>query len=267
MGTLTRAAIAVVLGGCTSLGPVPATTGLSPVPAPRAGGEVQLGAMPGFYTSQAVTEDPVGASFGQLSVAFDPATLLGVPGFVVAMRLVGPEEDTQLEPVVGYRRLFGAGQGLALGAFAFGTRSEGTSDGATAETARGGGEVTLGVRLTPPSRWIEAHLLAGASLTYLDAAGVYCTDVEGRWGVDCPEPPVRQTRASATGAYPAGTAGVAVHLFRHRAGALHGARLLGLLTVGAMPHVESSEQTSMVAYMSAGLALSLAFGEAARDDR
>lgn len=263
MGTLARAACAAVLVGCTSLGPVPATTGVSPVPAPRVGGEAQIGAMPGFYTSQAVTEDPVGASFGQVSVAFDPATLLGVPGLVVAARLVGPEEDTQVEPVIGYRRLFGAGQGLAVGAFAFGTRSTGESDGATAETARAGGEIAVDMRLTPASRWIEAHLIAGGSVTYLSAEGVYCTDVEGRWGVDCPEPPVRQTRASATGAYPAGNAGVAVHLFRHRPGAIHGARVLGLLTVGSMPHVESSEQRTSTAYMAAGLALSLSFGEAA----
>jgi hypothetical protein len=254
------AAVVLVAAGCSTLGPVPATTALSPIPAPREGGEVQLAAVPGYYMSQTVTEEPKGGGLTGLSVAVDPAKLLGTPGLVVAARLVGPEEDTQLEPILGYRRSFGAGLGASIAGFVFGATGRGETDGASAKTTRAGSEVTADVRLGPASRWAEAHLVAGVSLQYVKASGTYCTEETMQYGRDCPDVIVTQIDGSAKGLYPAATVGVAGHFARHRPSVFHGGRLFVLLTIGAMPTVVGGEQQSATSYLSIGLGLSLSFG-------
>jgi hypothetical protein len=255
-----RLALLAVLPACSTLGPVPATTAISPIPAPREGAELQLGAIPGYFMSQTVTEDPKGGGLSGLSVAIDPAKLLGAPGLVVAARLIGPEEDTQLEPIVGYRRSFGAGLGASVAGFVFGASSRGEVDGASATSSRLGTEVTFDLRLGPASRWAEAHLLAGASLQYVDAEGTYCTESTMMYGEDCPDVIVTQIDGSANGAYPAATVGMSGHFGRHRTSIFHGARLFALLTIGAMPTVVGGEQESATSYLALGLGFSLSFG-------
>jgi hypothetical protein len=248
------------LAGCSTLGPVPATTAMSPVPAPREGAELQLAAVPGYFMSQTVVEDPKGGGLTGLSVAIDPAKLLGTPGLVVAARLIGPEEDTQLEPIVGYRRSFGAGLGASVAGFVFGASGRGEVDGASARTGRVGTEVMTDVRLGPASRWAEAHVMVGASLQYVDAEGTYCTEDTMQYGRDCPDVIVTQIDGSAKGAYPAATVGVAGHFGRHRSTVFHGARMFALFTIGAMPTVVGGEQQSATGYVSVGLGVSLSFG-------
>jgi len=255
-----RALALVALAGCATLGPVPATSGLSPVPAPREGGEIQLAAVPGYFLSQTVVEDPHAETLANLTVALDPAELLGVPGLVVAARLIGPDEDPQLEPIAGYRRSFGAGLGISLAGFVFGAHSRGEVDGASVTSTRIGGELAADFRLGPASRLAEPHLLLGASLGYVDAQGTYCVDVNGRYGVDCHGDFDDQISGSLAGAYPAATAGVAAHLARHRPGVFHGARVFLVATVGAMPTVVSGVQDSATGYLSLGFGLSLALG-------
>jgi hypothetical protein len=254
------AAAALVAGGCSTLGPVPATTGISPIPAPREGAEIQLAAVPGYFLSQSTVEEPKGGGLTGLSVAIDPAKLLGAPGVVFAARLIGPEEDTQLEPIVGYRRSFGGGLGGSVAGFVFGAHSSGVSDGAEATSTRLGSEVVADLRLGPASRWAEAHLLAGASLQYVKGEGTYCTDDTMMYGKDCPDVIVTQIDGSARGAYPAATVGLAGHFWRHRPGLFHGGRLFALLTLGAMPTVVGGEQDSATGYLAIGLGLSLSLG-------
>lgn len=253
-------AAALALAGCSTLGPVPATTGISPIPAPREGAELQLGAVPGYFMSQTVVEDPKGAGLTGLSVALDPAKLLGTPGLVVAARLIGPEADTQLEPIVGYRRSFGGGLGASIAGFVFGASGKGETDGASATTSRLGSEVVADLRLGPASRWAEAHLLAGASLQYVESEGTYCTEETMQFGRDCPDVIVTRIDGSARGAYPAATVGVSGHFARHRPGIFHGARLFALLTIGAMPTVVGGEQEGATGYVAVGFGVTLALG-------
>lgn len=250
----------IALAGCSTLGPVPATTGISPIPAPREGAELQLGVVPGYFMSQTVVEDPRGGGLAGLSVAIDPAKLLGTPGLMVGARLIGPEEDSQLEPIVGYRRSFGGGLGASIAGFVFGAHSSGEVDGASATSTRLGSEVVTDFRLGPASRWFEAHLLAGASLQYVNAEGTYCTDPAMQYGQDCPDVIVTQIDGSAAGAYPAATVGLAGHLGRHRPSVFHGARVFALLTIGAMPTVVGGEQQGATGYLAIGLGLSLSLG-------
>jgi hypothetical protein len=252
--------LVIAAGGCSTLGPVPATTAISPIPAPREGGEVQLAAVPGYFMSQTVTEEPKGGGLTGLSVAIDPAKLLGAPGVVVAARLIGPEEDTQLEPIVGYRRSFGGGLGASVAGFVFGASGRGEVDGASAKTSRLGSEVSADLRIGPASRWAEAHLLAGVSLQYVKASGTYCTEETMQYGRDCPDVIVTQIDGSAKGAYPAATVGVAGHFGRHRASVFHGGRVFAMLTIGAMPTVVGGVQESATGYLAIGLGVSLAFG-------
>src|SRR5688572_24594181 len=114
------AAAAVLIGGCTTLGPMPAATGVAPVPLARPGGQVSLAIAPGYYLSSGVTRDPHGAPFPQLSALLEPDRWIGIPGLIAGARLFGTEDaGTYLEPMLGYRRGFGP---LSLGAVGYGTR-------------------------------------------------------------------------------------------------------------------------------------------------
>jgi hypothetical protein len=252
--------------GCTTLGPIPATTGALPMPAPRPGVELQVGLTPGYFLSSSVQQEPAGASVGQAAALIDAGSILGLPGLVFGGRYVGaPGEGGYPEPMLGYRRRLGTGDRFAASALVYGAHGEGTRRDASYEMTRAGLEIGMGARLTPTSKWVELHLLGSASADMLSASGRYCAGDDGRFGVDCPEPPdtppaVLEARAS--GLYPAGRLGLALHGGRHLRGPLHGARLALDLAAGTMPRVESGEQRNASGYAALGLSLTLAFGAA-----
>lgn len=256
----------VVLCACTTLGPMPAITAQSVVPAPRTGVEAQVAAVPGYYLSQSVQEEDNGTSVAQGAVLFEPGELIDAPGFVVGGRFVGNSDNGGYpEPLLGYRRHVDSEQIFALGALVYGGYGHGSANHASYEVTRGGAEVGFDLRTTPKSEWIEVHFIGSVGATGLDASGEYCLDGNGRFGVDCGDPPVALTKAEASGVYPAASAGIALDLARHLHGILHGGRIALHGAVGRMPKVEGGEQVSGDTYSAAGLSVTLGLGASEPD--
>ena len=252
--------LAALLTGCATLGPTPVTTGLSAIPADRPRAEVQVGALPGHYLSEAVLEEPVGEPQQQGTLLIDLERYLGADtGLVVGGRLVGPSHDTQAEPIVGVRQSLDRDGVVSLAGFLSGTHASATEDRSHYEATRVAAEIGVDIQASQRSQWFELHLVAGASATYLDARGDYCMDEERRYGVDCDDTQ-ELTHATVSGLFPAVTVGAAVHLARLDRGVFHGARMLLMFGAGAMPRVIAGEQTDAQSFTSLGLALSLGFG-------
>lgn len=260
--------LASAAGACTTLGPTPATTGLSPRPAPRTGAELMGGIMPGHYLSAAVVESPEGAGIPQAAAVIQADALTGIPGLVAGARVFGEGGDSPIEPVLGYRRAFGADQAGAIAAYVYGTRASAEEDGASYEATRAGGELMGDLRVLPASRWVEPHLFGTFNATYLAVDGTYCTGPDRRFGEDCAEPPDAPkptTRASIDGVFAAATVGVAVELLRNRDSWFHGARAAFTGTGGMMPRVESGQETDPEAFFAFGLSLTVGVGEPATE--
>lgn len=250
--------------GCTSLGPMPATTGATAVPAGRPSFEGQLAALPGYYLSSAVQEDPKGAAIGQAAVTFEPDRWLQAPGFFVGGRVVGNEDSgTYAEPMLGYRTHLDDAHDLSLAGIGYGTYASESRRGASYTAARGGAEVAFDYRVIGEGKSGEVHLLASVALTALDADGEYCIDADNRYGVDCPEPPDPSgtlVTASAGGLYPSAVGGLALDLGRGIPDVFHGVRVVGYLGGGTMPSVIEAQQTSPRGYISLGASIAVAFG-------
>jgi hypothetical protein len=262
MKTIILILFAVSVVGCATLGPTPVSTGISAFPAERPGVDVQAGAMPGYFLSAATTEDPEGAGISQISALIDPGATLGLPGLVLGARLVGPAHDNQLEPMIGYRTTVGAGRRVAIAGTVHGAIGSGEDNGASYEMSRGGGELGVDVRLGKENRWLEPHLIAAVSVNAISAEGEYCVGDDGRFGIDCPEPPDPQMRTTAevSGLFPAISGGVAAGFGEHGDGIFHGGRVLLTAAAGTMPHVVAGEQTDAEVFVAVGLALSLSVG-------
>jgi hypothetical protein len=252
-----------VAGACTTLGPTPATTGLSARPMPRSGAELQAGIMPGHYLSAAVTSDPDSAGIPQLSAVVQADELLGVRGIVAGARVLGEGGDAPLEAVLGYRTTLGADKATALAVHAYGTRASAEDGPARYEATRIGGELAGDIRLLAPNRWIEPHLFGSFSATHLAAEGTYCTGADGRWGEDCadpPDPPKPMVTSSLDGTFASATVGAAAEILRHRTSWLHGARVAFSASGGMMPRLESGEQRDSTGYFAFGLSLAVGVG-------
>ena len=255
--------LAALGAGCTSLGPMPATTGVSFAPAARPDVEIQGGFVPGYYLSSGVQEKPKGAALRQLAGVLEPDRWLGIPGLFAGARYAGDSDSgPAVEPLVGYRRFLDDERRLAAGAVAYGTRGSGSRNQASYSATRAGGEAGVDIRLTPESRWVELHVNASGSVTGVDAEGTYCVDAQGQYGVDCPEPqnnPVFVS-ARAVGVYPSARAGLSIELARHIEIPFHGARIDLGVAGGTMPRVVSGVQTGAHTYGEAGATLSVGFG-------
>lgn len=257
-------AAAALAAACTTMGPTPATTGLTARPMPRAGLDMQVGLVPGHNLSSAVVEAPDGDSIKQLSALAQYDELIGIPGLVLGARLFGNEGDTPLEPVIGYRRELGDGV-ASIGGFFYGTHASYEEYAASYQVTRLGGELSTDIRLFV-NRWVEPHLFGGLNLQHLSAEGTYCTDPMGQWAEDCaepPDPPKPTASATVRGAYVAGHVGLAVEVMRHRDSWFHGGRIAFALSGGTMPHVESSVQIDDETYTAAGLTFSVGIGAGA----
>jgi hypothetical protein len=263
--------IAVSLAACATLGPTPATTGISPVPASRTGIEVQVGAVPGYYLSQATTEKQAGSPLAQIAAVLDVGGAMSLPGLFVAGRAVGPEHDTQAEPMIGYRTVLDDAGNFAIAGAVHGTHGSATDHGNTYEATRAGAEFAADVRLGGRS-WFEPHLMGAISATAISARGDYCVDDAGEFGRDCPDPtdpmapPEHRMITSVSGLYPAATGGIAVDMFRDGNGVFHGGRVALMAAAGVMPRVVSGEQESSRPFYSLGLTMSLGLGEGTDDD-
>jgi hypothetical protein len=247
-----------ILGACSTLGPVPTATAVSPIPRQRFDAELQLAAVPGFYLSGATAEPPKGSPIAQLSALIEPGV---IEGLVIGGRVFGPGHDTGVDPMIGYRRTFGDDKRMALSLIGFGAHQEATQKRASYRATRIGGELGGDLRLGAQRPWLEPHLDLALSVTGISASGDYCMNADGH-GVDCPDEPAPAilTHASASGAYPAVTAGATLLLGRHHESWIHGGRALLMFGAGLMPRVDGGVQASAQPYASAGLALSISFG-------
>ena len=193
-------AAAALIGalGCTTLGPMPATTAISAVPATRPDVELQIGGIPGYYLSSAVAEEPEGATVLQALLAFEPDELIGAPGLIVGGRIMGDQDSgTYPEGLLGYRTALDSIRRFSLGVFGYASNGSASHDRASYEATRAGLEATMDIAATPEQESVSLHVFAGGSLTGLWASGEYCLDAEGKYGVDCGDGPVTLTSADA----------------------------------------------------------------------
>ncbi len=247
------------LSACTSLGPMPATTGISAVPLGRPGAQAQLGTMPGFYASQSAQNEARGTSIQALSALFDPDHWLPVKGVLIGARIFGQSGDTPGEPYVGYRSK--VNDRVSVGAVAFGSSKRSENRLASYHGVRAGAEGAVDAELWAPTRWFSVHAQAAASLTRILASGTYCVDGQGI-AKDCDEmnPSTNvMVTGKTTGVYPAATGTLALEL-GSRSGLFDSARLALLGSMGRMPLVENGAESGSGTYYTLGASLTLGVG-------
>ena len=243
---------------CTTLGPMPATTGMSALPVDRPGVELQTGMMPAFFLSDAAQDDePQAPATPQLAALIEPDRLLGTKGLVLGARAWGEGGDSPLEPMIGVRRRLD--DRFAIMGLAYGTHARGAKSGARYAATRIGGEVVIDGALIPRTSWLGLHAQATVSATYLDATGRYCVAASGN-AIDCADTS-RRVDGALSGVYAAATAGISLDLARRPVGVVHGVRLALLGAAGTMPRIrDGAQQASSDRYTSIGLALTFGLG-------
>lgn len=249
----------LVVSGCTTLGPMPATTGISAIPSGRPGLEVQAGAVPGYYLSSAVSGGREGSGIPQTSVLLEPGRFIGVRGLVVGGRRFGQGGDALLEPMVGYRRALD--DGFAFAVLGYGTSQRAAQSGADYHAFRAGAEVAADGRVAAFTRWLSLHAQGAVSLTRLVASGGYCVNAAGE-GVDCSDTPADDPRVGTRirGLYPSATAQLSLDAGRTPRGIFHSARFALMLTAGSMPTVNGGLQGDSHPYFGFGASLTLGLG-------
>jgi hypothetical protein len=248
------------VAGCTTMGPMPATTGIAAVPSGRPGIELQAGAVPGYMLSDGTQSDGHdGNASEQLLGLVEPARWLGTRGLIAGARETGRSGDYAFEPFLGYRHRLD--DRFALAVIGYGA-TMGRRDGqATYHATRAGAELAIDARLFAPLPWLAIHSQAAVSATYLRAHGMYCADSEG-YGVDCSDDGgSRVVDGTVHGVFAAATASLAVDFGRLPRGPFHSARLALLGSAGEMPHLRDGVETSGVHYVSLGLTMTLGVGE------
>jgi len=253
------AVTALLLPACTTLGPMPATTGIAAVPAGRPSVELQGGLAPGYFLS-AATQEPThrGSVSRQLSALIEPDRWLGTRGLIAGVRgAISDGDDRTAEPFLGFRRRLS--DDFAIAAIGHGTVIRGSHRGASYRASRLGGELAFDARIAAPVSWLELHGQAAVAAVYLDARGTYCADPDGL-GVDCAQDGSdRMVDGTAAGTFPAATASLALDIAR-RAGVFHGGRIALVGSTGMMPQVREGMESSSVRYTAVGLTLTLGFG-------
>ncbi len=251
-------AVLAFSGACTTLGPMPATTGVSAMPIGRPGVDAQVGGVPGFYASQSARNDAKGTPIQAGSALLDLDRWLPMKGVLVGGRIFGDKIYTG-EPFIGYRRTLVSSVGLAV--IGFGSTKRAESNLATFHGVRLGTEAAVDAELWKPSPWIALHAQGAASLTRILASGRYCLDANGI-AKDCNvSMPETNTFASArtVDVYPAATATLALEIGTHE-GFFDRVRVAMLGSVGRMPLVANGEQTGTGTYVAIGLSISAALG-------
>src|SRR5438445_3369902 len=196
----------LLLSACTTLGPNPATTGVSAVPAGRPSVDGQIGTVPAFYASQSAQNDPKGAAVPQLGAIIEPDRWLKLPGLVVGGRIYGQSGDTLGEPYVGYR--MHVEDHLSFGIGAYGSAKRSTQKLASYHGTRMGAEASVDSQLAEVSSWLTLHLQGSLAATRIMTSGSYCVDASGI-AKDCDVmTPANNTMIDGkqTGFYPSGTA-------------------------------------------------------------
>jgi hypothetical protein len=247
---------------CTTLGPIPAMTGVPVTPAGRTSTELQVAATPGYYLSSSVTPEPKASTLPQLIGLIEPDAIIHVPGLFAGARYAGDSDaGASLEPLLGYRTHLDARQRFALAAVGFFTYASEARNQASFSAWRGGLEAAGDVRLTPTSKYCEVHTHLGLTMTGLSAAGSYCVDGDG-YGVDCDDGIAMQPRVAGSvgGFFPSAQLGLSLDFGRRLQSAFHGIRVAADGAGGLMPRLIDGEQRGLEPYGSIGLSLSVGIG-------
>ena len=253
-------AVLVATSACTTLGPMPATTAVSAVPAGRPGAEAQLGIVPAYFLSSAV-QNPHGAATSQLSLVVEPDRWVDVPGLLIGARLFGQSGDTPGEPLLGYRKK--VSDKVAVAAIVYGTSKSSTAKLASYHATQVGGELAVDGRAIEIARWLAMHVQAAVSATRVNASGTYCVDANGV-GKDCDDKDPGTNTAiggHVSGVYPSGTGTLALDVGRGATGTLHAVRVALMGSTGWMPTATNGVQGAAHAYYAIGLSLTLGFGD------
>jgi hypothetical protein len=249
--------LAALLTACTTLGPMPATTGVSAVPAGRPQIELQGGAVPAFWLSQAAQDEPRGEATQTAMLTVEPDRWLGTHGLIAGVRAFGKGPDTLTEPYIGFRRQLDDDVSIAV--VGFGTETNGTGGNATYHAERLGGELAVDLRAFHPWSWLEGHVQGSVQAAHIDATGHYCAadglavDCDGDGSDHYIDGTLHGTFPSATGTFALAIAPSSTRWFA-------GARLAIMFATGRMPLIVDGKQDGTGVYYSGGLAFSLAFG-------
>lgn len=249
---------------CTTMGPMPIATGISPVPANRTSVEIQGGAVPGFELSDGAHAAYAGRGtpLPQLSGLVEPGDAIGVKGLVLGARRVGNEGDTLVEPFAGVRRMVDTNVAVAVLAFGSQSSAGGDNDHVAYAAKRLGGEVAIDT-LVVGDHSVALHAQAAVSAMGIWAHGHYCVDATGD-GIDCNgDDSDTVVTANVSGLYGAASAGLSLDMFRNPHSVIHLVRLAAMITAGAMPRIVDGVQQDGNAFLSAGTTLTVGFG--ARD--
>lgn len=250
-------AVLFAICACTSLGPMPSTTGISAVPVGQPSIEAQAGSVPSFYLSQSARDDAKGTAILQLSALLELDRFIRLPGLVFGGRIFGPTGDTLAEPYLGYRAKLG--DAFAIGGGVFGTAKGSQIRLASYRGSRLGGEAAFDVKAWEPTSWFALHAQAAVSATRISASGTYCVDGSGI-AKDCDEEnPAMNTMVSGSteGVFPAAAATLAFDFGRDVGRQFRGVRLAALGAVGRMPLVRDGVKTGDGTYTTLGLTLTL----------
>jgi hypothetical protein len=253
-------ALPSLLCACTTLGPNPATTGVSAIPAGRPSLDAQVGTVPAFYASQSAQNEAKGAAVAQAGFIFEPDRWLKLPGLVVGGRLYGQSGDTLGEPYIGYRSQ--VDDGISVGGGVYGSAKRSTKQLASYHGTRVGAEAGVDAELYAPTSWLTLHTQASLAATRVMTSGTYCVDVEGI-AKDCDEmTPANNTMISGkqSGVYPSGTATLSLAAAR-REGWFRTAQLALLGSVGTMPLIKDGTKQGSGTYTGLGLTLTLGVGD------
>jgi hypothetical protein len=252
-------AAVLACAACTTLGPMPATTAISAVPAGRPSLSMQGAIVPAFYLSDSAAQHTQGQPTDQLAILLEPDRLLGMPGLIVGIRNFGQATDSVFEPYLGYRAH--VSDGVSLAAIGYGTAASASHGGATYSAARLGAELAADVRLLEVGGWVSVHWQVSGALTHLEAAGSYCVDPKGA-GIDCVNDGT-DTRVSGNidSAFPSGTVQLSLDVGHRPTGIFHDVRLALLASAGNMPVLSfGRDEGTRATYTSWGLSLEFGLG-------
>ena len=252
--------LASLLCACTTLGPNPATTGVSAIPAGRPGVDGQLGTVPAFYASQSAQNEAKGAAVAQVGLLAEPDRWLNVPGLILGGRIYGQSGDTLGEPYLGYRTRID--ERISVVAGAYGSAKRSTKKMASYHGTRAGAEAGVDAELAAPLSWLTVHTQASLAATRIMTSGTYCVDATGI-AKDCDEEmPANNTMISGkqTGIYPSGTATLSFAAAR-RDGWFRTLQLAVHGSVGTMPLVKDGEKQGSGTYTGIGLTMTLGIGD------
>ena len=259
-----KIAVLFLVGACTTLGPMPATTGVSAVPVDRPGLELQAGPVPGVFLSQ-TTRNTSGSPITQIAALAELDRVIRLPGLIFGARVFGESGDTLLEPYVGYRHRLGARFAIAGGAYGTAKRSQDRL--ASYHGTRIGGEGAIDAKLFEPASWFAIHGQASIAVTRVFASGTYCVDADGL-GQDCStDNPSTNTMVSGDqrGYYPTAVGTLAFDFARDINRRFGGVQLALMFGGGAMPVIRNGAKVDTSTYATIGATLTVTLGLADKD--